>query len=170
MIPQFKMLTTVKRLREDKALRALEAARAALRKAVEKADRLTAEAEESTRTLADRERRIYEEILQKIVAMSDVDDTKARVLQLLEDHQNLLDRRDRALEYVKRCETKVDQARVELRRRQTDVEKIVTITDDLIATAQAEEVAKEEAEIEDIFARPVAQPVMGLARAEEGVK
>ena len=113
MIPQFRMLTKVKRLREDKAMRALEAARAAHRKAVERAEALTAEAEESIRTLSARERGLYETILQKVVSMGAVDDVKEQVLQLMTDHQALLDRRDRAWEHAARCEAKVVEARVE---------------------------------------------------------
>jgi chromosome segregation ATPase len=158
MIPQFRMLTKVKRLREDKAMRALEAARAAHRKAVERAEALTAEAEESTRTLPDRERALYEVILQKVVSMGAVDDVKDSVLQLMNDHQALLDRRDRAWDHVARCEAKVAEARVELRHRQADVEKIVTITDELVQADLAEKTAKEETEIEDLFSRPRKPP------------
>jgi Type III secretion protein YscO len=158
MIPQFRMLTKVKKLREDKAMRALEAARAAHRKAVERAEALTAEAEESTRTLPDRERALYDAILQKVVGMGAVDEVKERVLQLMNDHQALLDRRDRAWEHAARCEAKVVEARVELRRRQADVEKIVTITDELVQADIAEKTAKEEIEIEDLFSRPKKQP------------
>jgi chromosome segregation ATPase len=154
MIPQFRMLTKVKKLREDKAMRALEAARAAHRKAVDRAEALTAEAEESARTLPARERALYDAILQKIVGQSAVDEVKEQVLVLMNDHQALLDRRDRAWEHVARCEAKLADARAELRRRQADVEKIVTITDELVQADAAEKLAKEEIEIEDLFARP----------------
>ena len=154
MIPQFRVLTKVKKLREERAERALEAARATLRKAVERAEALTAEAEESTRTLGERERALYAAILMKVVGMGDVDDVKEQVLALMNDHQALLDRRDRAWEHVARCEAKVNEARVELRRRQADVEKIVTITDQLVQADLEEKTAKEEIEIEDLFSRP----------------
>ena len=166
MIPQFRTLTKVKKLREERAERALEAARAAHRKAVERAEALTAEAEESTRTLSARERAAYEVILQKVVGMGDVDDVKERVLQLMNDHQALLDRRDRAWDHVARCEAKVAEARVELRRRQADVEKIETITDELVQADLAERTAKEEIEIEDLFSRP-RKP--GVEPVSEGV-
>ncbi len=165
MIPQFKMLTTVKKLREDKALRALQTARSALRKAEEKAERLRIEAEESTRTLPIRETEIYDRIMRKVVGLGAVDEAKERMLLMLEEHQNLLDRRDRAFEYVKRCEQKVEEARKELRKRQADVEKIETITNDLIETAEAEAIAKEEAEIEDLFSKPITKPQIGVEGA-----
>lgn len=154
MIPQFRTLTKVKKLREDKAMRALEAARAAHRKAVERAEALSAEAEESTRTLSARERSLYDAILLKVVGMGAVDEVKDRVLELMNDHQALLDRRDRAWDHVARCEAKVVEARIELRRRQADVEKIVTITEELVQADLAEKTAKEEIEIEDLFSRP----------------
>lgn len=166
MIPQFRTLTKVKKLREERATRALEAARATHRKAVERAEALTAEAEESTRTLADRERAVYEAILQKVVVMAEVDEVKDRVLQLMNDHQALLDRRDRAWEHVARCEAKVVEARAELRRRQADVEKIETITEELVQADLADWTAREETEIEDLFSRPRVQP--GAELAQEG--
>jgi small-conductance mechanosensitive channel len=164
MIPQFRVLTKVKKLREERAERALEAARATLRKAVERAEALSAEAEESTRTLGDRERALYDTILKKVVGMGAVDDVKDQVLALMNEHQALLDRRDRAWEHVARCEAKVAEARVELRRRQADVEKIVTITDELVAADLAEKTQKEEIEIEDLFSRPRKPDVEPVAK------
>jgi small-conductance mechanosensitive channel len=154
MIPQFRVLIKVKKLREERAERALQAARATLQKAIDRAEALTREAEESTRTLGDRERALYAQILMQVVGMGDVDDVKEQVLALMNEHQALLDRRDRAWEHVARCEAKVVEARAELRRRQADVEKIVTITDELVAADLAEKTAKEEIEIEDLFSRP----------------
>ena len=158
MIAQFQIIGQVKKLREDKALRELDAARKALEKAQARTEALTAEVEESARTLPAREQAIYDVILTKIVGMSDVDDAKAQVQRLLEDHQKLIDKRDRAREHVVRCEKLVTEARAELVKRQGEVEKIETLTYDLIQEAAAEAVAAEEAEIEDLFARPSVGP------------
>ncbi len=162
MIAQFKIIGEVKKLREDKALRVLDAARKEIEKAIVRAEALEKEAAESEKTLPAREQAIYDEVLNKIVEMSAIDETKNKVLRLLEEHQALLDKRDRAQDHVRRCEAKVEEARAELRKRQAEVEKIETLTDDLAHQAEIEAVAAEEAEIEDLFSRPSKTAEMSL--------
>lgn len=154
MIQQFRMLQKVKRLREDKALRALQAARRAVQEAIERRDRIAAEVTESAATLPAREKAIYQEILGKVVGMGAVDSAKDNVLHILSEHQKLVDRRDRASDHVRRCEEKLVEAQAELRAKQAEVEKTDTITDEMAQALAEEEVAKEEAEIEDLFSRP----------------
>lgn len=161
MIAQFKTLQTVKALREDKALRLLEAARTALHKAQTKAEALRVEVAESKAQLPARERAIYAKILKAVVDIAAVDRAKDQVLNLLEDHQKLSDRHDRAVEFVRHCEGKLAEARAELAKRQAEVEKITTLTEGMIAAAAAAALAAEESEIEDLFARPVALPDVG---------
>lgn len=165
MIPQFKMLLSVKKLREDKAMRALQKARTELRKAEEREAALTAEVEESARTLPAREQALFDEIIRQVVDMGDVDDTKARVLALNDAHRRLSDRRDRAAEHVLRCQEKLHTARVELQRCQAEVEKTDTILTDLIEAFEEEIIAKEEAEVEDLFTRPRGMAAMAAEGA-----
>lgn len=162
MIAQFKVIGSVKKLREEKAMRALEAARTALEKAVKRAEELAAEVAESERTLPEREIAVYEKVLKKIVGMGALDDAKDQVLKLLSEHQKLIDRLDRAQEHVIRCQDKLKEARIELRKRQADVEKIETITAELVREAEEEQIAKEEGEIEDLFAKPVRRADAGI--------
>lgn len=154
MIPKFRTLRQVKKLREDKAMRALEKARAALAEAMARAEALAAEVAQSAATLPDRERAIYRPVLNQTVKMPRLDEAKDRVLALMAEHLALCDRRDRAQEYVKRCQTRLEEARQTLRKRQTETEKIETLLRDMIETAEAEATALEDAEIEDLFARP----------------
>lgn len=160
MIKQFRMLQKVKRLREDKALRALEKARTALREAETRRERLARELAESRQTLPDRERALYAPVLGQTVSMGRIDDAAQDVLALREGHHRLADRHDRAGDAVVRAQQKLEAARRDLRMRQQEVEKIDTVTDDMVWTLEAESVAREELEIEDAFSRP-----RGLATA-----
>lgn len=154
MIAQFRTLGQVKQLREDKALRALEKARSALVEAEARARALEEEVVQSAASLPERERAVYRPVLNQKVGLPDLDDAKEQVLELVNEHRALCDKRDRALEYVKRCQTRLEEARQELRRRQAETEKIETLLAEMMETAEAEEVAREDAEIEDLFARP----------------
>lgn len=164
MIGQFRMLQRVKRLREDKALRALEKARAALREAEARRDMLAAEVEVSAASLPLREREVFETVLGSVVGMDRIEDAKQAVLQIHADHHRLEDRLARARDHVLRCVARLDEARRELRKRQQDNEKIDTVTDDLADTIAAEAAAREEIEVEDSFSRPRAAP--GAVAAE----
>lgn len=154
MIAQFRMLQKVKRLREDKALRALEKARSVLREAEARRDQLAEELAASRRTLPDRERAVYTPVLGERIGMQRIEEAVQDVLVLRETHHRLADRHDRAGDAVVRARQKLDAARRELRMRQQEVEKIDTVTDDMVWAVEAEGVAREELEIEDAFSRP----------------
>ncbi len=163
MIGQFRMLGKVKGLREDKALRALQKARATLREAEARLAQLEDEVVQSRASLPARERGLFVPVLGQTVGMTDLDEVKERVTGLYLDHQTLEDRRDRARDHAKRCEQALQAARVELRMRQQETEKIGTVTEELVAVAAAEQMAREEIEIEDAFSRPKAKVVAGEA-------
>ena len=160
MIEQFKVLQNVKQLREDKALRALQTARAEVERAKARLRNAREAAEESGRTLPAREAQLYAEIMQRIVGLDDVDLVKERVLALMEDHQRMLDKVTRAQDHVKRSEDAAEKARTEYRAKQADTEKINTITAEMTAQAALAAVAAEETEIEDLFSgktRPIGE-------------
>lgn len=154
MIGQFRTLQKVKRLREDKALRALQKARTAVQEAEARRDALAAELAESARTLPQRERGVYLPLLQQSVAQARLEDAQQDALALREAHHRLSDKHDRSRDAVERARQKLDAARRELRIRQQDVEKIDTVTDDMAQTLAEEATAREEIEIEDVFSRP----------------
>lgn len=160
MMQQYHMLQRVKKLREDKALRALEAARAKLREAHERHEALKHEVEESAATLRPREDKIYEKIIGKTVSLGAIDAVKEEVLHMLAEHQRLIDRRDRAADRVVRAQEALAEAQLEFRRRQQEVEKIDTVTEEKQREIDEEAVMKEEAEIEDLFSRPRGMSVL----------
>jgi chromosome segregation ATPase len=163
MIRQFRMLGKVKSLREDKALRALQKARTVLRDAEARLSQLEEEVLHSKATLPARERALFVPVIGQTVGMPDIDDVKENVVALHRDHQALEDRRDRARDHVLRCQEALVAAQAELRMRQQDTEKITTVTGELVAAADAEQVAREEIEIEDAFSRPKPRPDQGVA-------
>jgi hypothetical protein len=158
MIKQFRVLQKVKKLREDKAMRALQKARATLREAEERRAALARDVQASAETLPQRERDIYAAFMRTPVGMEVIEEAKENVLHLRADHQKLVDRRDRAADHVVRCEQALAAARKELRTRQQDCEKIDTVTDELVLTAETDATAREEIEIEDAFSRPKPRP------------
>lgn len=154
MMQQYRMLQKVKKLREDKALRALQAARAKLREAHDRHEALKQDVIDSAATLPARERAVYDKILGKTVAMGALDEAKDDVMHIQAEHQKIIDRRDRAADRVVRAQEKLAEAQVELKRKQQEVEKIDTVTDEKQAEVDAEAMMQEEAEIEDLFSRP----------------
>jgi multidrug resistance efflux pump len=163
MMQQYRMLQKVKKLREDKALRALQQARAKLREADDRHETLMREVEQSAATLPARERAVYDKILGKTVDMGALDDAKDEVMQILSDHQKVVDRRDRAADRVVRAQEHLAEAQVALKRKQQEVEKIDTVTDEKQREVDIEVARQEETEIEDLFSRPRG---MGLAFGE----
>ena len=158
MIGQFRILGKVKALREDKALRALQKVRLILREAEDRLAALEAELSDSRATLPARERALFRPVLGQTVGMPAIEDVKENVLALHRQHQELADRRDRARDHVKRCAQALEAARSELRMRQQDSEKIGTVTGELAEALAADQLAREEAEIEDAFSRPRTRP------------
>ena len=158
MIAQFHTLQKVKRLREDKALRALQAARREVRTAAERVEAARAAVAESERTLPEREAAIYAKIMEQVVSTAEIDLAKERVQQLMAVHQKLIDKVSRARDHLKRCEDAVETARAAHAARRAEVEKIDTLTEEMALTAANEAVAAEEAEIEELFGVPRARP------------
>lgn len=154
MMRQFRMLQDLKRLHEDKALRVLEKARSSLRETEERRDALAVEVEESATTMPARERSIFSEFLNTVVDMGRIDGANSDVLDLREQHQKLVDRLDRAKDAVTRAEKRLQDSRLELRKRQQDTEKIDTVAEEIRVQIEDEVIQREEVEIEDLFARP----------------
>lgn len=101
-----------------------------------------------------RERALFEPILGQEVGTAEVEEVKERVHELIEAHQWLSDRRDRAWEHVRRCQDQLKQARQDLRKCESEHEKIDTLMSDMRQIAEGAAMAREETEIEDLFSRP----------------
>ena len=158
MIAQFRTLQKVKRLREDRALRALQAARRDVRTAAERVETARAAVAKSERTLPEREVAIYAKIMDQVVRTAEIDLAKERVQQLMAGHQKLIDKVSRARDHLKRCEDAAEKARAAHAARRAEVEKIDTMAKDMALAAANEALAAEEAEIEELFSVPRARP------------
>lgn len=154
MIAQMNTLRAVKKLREDKAMGALQQAQAALAAAQAREQERARAVAESEAGLPRRERALFEQIIGEIVDVPRVDDVKAQVRALQARHQELVDALTRARDHVVRAREALGKARAQLRQRQAETSKTDQVLEDLNARAADAEVAREEAEVEDLFSRP----------------
>ncbi len=153
MIDQFKTLVRVKGLHEQNKLKVLRQRRAAIDAAIAKEQAQHIIVAQSRATLPAREAAIYDAIMQLAVAVSDIDEIKAKVLKLQEDHQAHEDEADRLTQIRIRCEMQHDEARMQYQIAQRNLEKFTTITSDLVKQQLLEAEAQEDAEIEDLFSK-----------------
>lgn len=151
MIGQLKTLLKVKSLKEDQALREANAKREAVRKAAEATERARASVRESERTLRDREDAIYNRILGKVVGLDAIDETKGRVIQLEKDHGALVDVQERAIHVEARTQTELEAAKEQHRKAVRDRDKYILLTEDAAKVLAAQDLYKEESEIEELF-------------------
>lgn len=154
MIPQFAVLTNVKRLREDKTLEALQRARREVKAAEEKLAQLEAEVATSARTLPERVAAVYADILGQVTDMAGLDEVKERELELERRHLRLIDRRDRAEHVLEKKKEAAAEAAVRYNAARRQHEKYRDMLADMRREAAEEAIAKEETEVEDLFTRP----------------
>ncbi|MEM8798413.1 MAG: YscO family type III secretion system apparatus protein [Pseudomonadota bacterium] len=153
MIEKFKTLCHVKSLREDRMFRELQTARSKLADAEREVVRQTEIVEESKRTLPTREEKIFQKIMQKVVDVEEIDQTKADVVKLQEDHQRLVDNLERAKHVKKEREKAVEAALREYRKAQRNHEKFVNMKTDLETERDTVLEQREEGEIEELFSK-----------------
>lgn len=154
MIPQFAVLTNVKRLREDKTLEALQKARREVKIAEEKLARLEEEVAESARTLPERAAAVWAEVMGEVTDMAGLDEVKERELELERRHLRLVDRRDRAEHVLEKRKEAAAEAAVRYNAARRQHEKYRDMLDEMRREAAEEAIAKEEGEVEDVFSRP----------------
>jgi len=153
MIEQFTTLCRVKGLHEQNKLKALRAKRAAAEAAMVNEDAQLRIAAQSRAELPQKEAALYDAIMQIAVSVSDIDETKAKVLNLQEDHQKQEDEAERLTQIRLRCETERDEARVQYQIAQRNLEKFTNIKSDLVTQQLVAAEAQEDAEIEDLFSK-----------------
>lgn len=151
---QFTVLTRVKTLREDKALEALQAARRALSKAVDRHAALKAEAEASAASLPDRIQAVYAEVIGTVVDQDALGTVQQRAAGLESTHLTLVDRCDRAEHVVETKRQAVEAASSAYRLAQRNREKFGDLLDDMLRGAAEEEASRQEIEVEDLFSSP----------------
>lgn len=155
---QFTTLTKVKRLRETKALDALQSARRELTRAEERLAQLAREAEESAAGLPARIHALYGEVIGQVVRQEALDAVKRRAGDLERAHLMLVDRRDRAGHMVEKRREGVREAADAYRHAQRKREKFDDLLADMVRSAAEAETARQEVEVEDLFALPRKRP------------
>jgi hypothetical protein len=151
---QYRTLAKVKSLREQKALEALQKARRAELEGEQKVERLTRELAESAATLPDRIDALYRAVIGKTIDLQEIDLVKHRAKQLEADHQKIGDRKARAEHALIALRKQTQEASEAYREAQMDREKYDGLLDDLKREILVAATTKEEAEVEDLFARP----------------
>jgi hypothetical protein len=154
MIGQMRVLLRVKDLKLDQALRAMQAKRAEREAA--RQERVSAEnaVAQSEASYAAREDAIYADIIGKIIGQDGVDETHGRVAQLQKSHAALKDELERALHVEARLEQELQAATAAYFAAQRIRDKFSMITDNLQQEIDTVAEAREEVEVEDLFARP----------------
>lgn len=145
------MLRHVKELKEERLLRELQAKKRQVLEAGEIVLEKRHLVEESLATFDLREKKIYDKILEKVVGVDAIEQTKEDVKSLQREHQRLEDALQRALHIKKRLETELQEVRKAHAHSMAVREKYVEMTRKLKEEADAETERKEEVEIEDIF-------------------
>jgi phosphosulfolactate phosphohydrolase-like enzyme len=154
MIPQMMTLLRVKELKQDQAFRAMRAKRSQVEDAKTVTERAQVVVEQSAATMPAREDAIYAGVIGRVVDLNEIDETRGRVVQLEKDHSRLKDAWERARHVEARLEKELESA-TDVYRQSTKVRDKYAILTDMLKR-EVEEIAnqREEAEVEDLFARP----------------
>jgi hypothetical protein len=158
MIGQMKVLLRVKELKQDQAFRAMQKKRNEVIEAERLLELARQTVAESARTLGSREDAIYSDVIGQIVDLDALDHTRGRVVQLEKDHTRLKDEADRTAHVQNRLEGELEVASQHYKGAVRVRDKYVLITDEMKREADEIVVYKEEAEIEDLFSRPMKKP------------
>ena len=158
MIGQMQVLLRVKDLKQDQALRTVRTKRGQVEVAKLATERARDVVTESAATLPAREDAIYQDILGQVVDLAAIDATRGRVVVLEAEHGRLKDALERANHVERRLEGELDTATLHYRAAVKVRDKYAIVTDEMKAEADAVANAKEEIEIEDLFARPRKRP------------
>ena len=153
MIRQMKVLLRVKELKEERALRAMQAKRQQFAAAQQQRIGAEADVAESAATIPSRETAIYAEILGEIVDQAEIDRIKGRIVQLEKEHNALKDVAERCRHVEHRLEGELETLTVAFRFAQKKRDKFQIVTDELVLEAAVEAEHKEEVEVEDLFSR-----------------
>lgn len=155
MIGQMRALLRVKELKQERALNAVHAKRAQVEQARLDTQRALAVAEEFRLSMPGRENRIYDAVIGQVVDMDDIDGVRARIVDLEKEYTDLKDDWDRARHLEARLEEELLRATEAYRAAVRNRDKYITLVDTMQKEAAEAAEAREEIEIEDLFARPM---------------
>jgi hypothetical protein len=153
MIRQMKVLLRIKELKEERALRAMQAKRQQFVAAQQQRIGAEAAVAESAATMPGRETAIYAEILGEVVDQGEIDRIKGRIVQLEKEHNALKDVAERCRHVEHRLEGELEALTLAFRFAQKKRDKFRIVTDELVEADAAEAEHKEEVEVEDLFSR-----------------
>lgn len=151
MMEQLKVLRRIKDLKEEQALRVVNARR---REAIEAEAALSAArnaVNRSETTLPIRENAIFQPIIGHVVSFGDVEQTKADAQALQTDHSRLIDVAERAQHIQKRLQKQLHEAIAAHRKTLADQHKYTILTEDVTARWRSQLDYREEIEIEDLL-------------------
>ncbi|WP_298959693.1 YscO family type III secretion system apparatus protein [uncultured Methylobacterium sp.] len=151
MIGQMTVLLRLKRLKEEQALRALQAKRREVTAAEEALAQARAAVAASAASLPAREDAIYAAILYRVVDPDDLEETRGAVEALRREHLRLVDAAERAAYVLHRlAEELAERVQAHLRAART-TEKYDLVRGDLVAVADAAAAVAEENEVDEMF-------------------
>jgi hypothetical protein len=153
MIGQMNTLLRLKTMKEEQALRTLQAKRRQVADGEAAVATANARVAESAATLPTREDAIYAGILGRVVNLGDLDDTRGAVVDLEKGHARLADAAERAAHVLHRLNGELDTAVGTHRAAVRVRDKYTILRDDLREQADAEANAREEGEIEELFTK-----------------
>lgn len=147
------ILLRVKTAREQTAIRNLHEARAAVARARAELDAKQKELDEYRAWRPQRERRLYDEIINQEVSLDDLEELKVKMVRLRE-HEETLTEQQIALERALDAAGKAEQAaRAAWAAAQREVQKVEELLADWRVREQREVERKAELELEE-FSRP----------------
>lgn len=151
MIGQMTVLLRLRRLKEEQALRAVQAKRREVvdgEAALATARRTVAE---SAASLPTREDSIYRAIIGTVVDPDRLDDTRGQVVALQQAHKRLEDAAERADYVLHRLRTELQAAVDHHQRAMRMTEKYTLVRTDLVEQAEAVATLAEENEVDEMF-------------------
>lgn len=155
MIGQMKALLRLKELKQERALNAVHAKRAQLEQARRDTVRAHEIAEAFKAEIPARENRIYDEVIGQIVDLDGLDGVREKIADLLKQYADLVDDWERARGVEKRVEQELHDATEAYRVAVRERDKYVTLLETMQKEAMEAAEAREEIEIEDLFAKPM---------------
>ncbi len=158
MIRKIARLLKIKDMREQEALRLVQVKRRALREAEAELDRAVEIRDESVRSYPEREQAVYDTVMGRIVAQDAVEDMKAGLVRLAETHQEVVDEVTRMEHVVARFRRELSDAREAHAAAVRAKEKYVFLHGHVRDLMLAEAEAREEGEVEELFAKPMRTP------------
>lgn len=153
MIRAITALHRIKLNKREQALKTLQLKRQQKREAEANLLRAREAVIESKRTLPARIDAVYEPVYGTICDQGDLDDLRGQVVQLEAEHQLLVDAEARAAHIDQRLAGEVAQAIEAYAQADRIQEKYAVLKADMLAEIAAEAEAKEDAEVEDLFAK-----------------